>query len=725
MDRAEFSLASPVWAVGRESEMNLWLSFRAIASGAEKTVLRLTGSSAYNVKVGGEFVAFGPARSAHGFFRVDELDISEYVKAPTVICINVAGYNADSFYHTDQPSFLCAELAEDGNVTAATGKNGFVARIMTEHEQKAQRYASQRTFCEIYNLTPDIEKWESDTDAEIFRFPLTLLRKTDEKVFIRRTCENNIYDRIPPEKIVSRLRFFNDKDLDGIKYPEYIVPRKGKLGACTKAFARGEESTDTFMDARRIKVCTIRECDTSADIAETVPAGEGVTYRFARNTTGKIELCAVCEEDTEILIRFDEILPESGVVDFRRMYTVNAVIFRMSKGSYRLATFEPYTMSAMQIFVTKGKAEISDVAIRYFGDVKTARFYNGEDAELQKIFDAAVETYRQNAFTIFTDCPSRERAGWLCDSFFTARAEKVLMGRSIIEKSFLENFFLPDGFSELPEGMFAECYPADHHGGGYIPNWAMWLVIELDEYLARTGDREFVGAAKPKIYALLDFLTGYENKDGLLEKLDRWVFVEWSKANKLTQDINYPSNMLYARMLVSMANLYGDEALREKAEAIHRAINEQALMPSGFYCDNSVYGEDGIARLSGECTEACQYYAFFCGTATPEKNPVIWERLLHDFGPERVVPGKWPEFTPEAKWKEIYPANAFIGNYLRLELLCEYGEHEKLKENIKGFFLKMADLTGTLWEAENTLSSCNHGFASHVVYWMDKLGMIS
>ena len=62
MDRAEFSLASPVWAVGRESEMNLWLSFRAIASGAEKTVLRLTGSSAYNVKVGGEFVAFGPAR---------------------------------------------------------------------------------------------------------------------------------------------------------------------------------------------------------------------------------------------------------------------------------------------------------------------------------------------------------------------------------------------------------------------------------------------------------------------------------------------------------------------------------------------------------------------------------------------------------------------------------------------------------------------------------------
>ena len=148
-------------------------------------------------------------------------------------------------------------------------------------------------------------------------------------------------------------------------------------------------------------------------------------------------------------------------------------------------------------------------------------------------------------------------------------------------------------------------------------------------------------------------------------------------------------------------------------------------MPDGFYCDNAVYGEDGKAHLSGKCTEACQYYAFFCGVATPDHNPVLWERLLNDFGPERLVPAKWPDLKPEAKWQNIYPANAFIGNYLRLELLCRYQENEKLLENIRGFFLKMANLTGTLWENENTNASCNHGFASHVIYWMDKLGLIS
>ena len=53
------------------------------------------------------------------------------------------------------------------------------------------------------------------------------------------------------------------------------------------------------------------------------------------------------------------------------------------------------------------------------------------------------------------------------------------------------------------------------------------------------------------------------------------------------------------------------------------------------------------------------------------------------------------------------------------------GDLEKLAENIKGFFTKMATLTGTLWENDSTTASCNHGFASHVLYWMDGLGMIS
>ena len=98
--------------------------------------------------------------------------------------------------------------------------------------------------------------------------------------------------------------------------------------------------------------------------------------------------------------------------------------------------------------------------------------------------------------------------------------------------------------------------------------------------------------------------------------------------------------------------------------------------------------------------------------------------MLNDFGPQRVRPCNWPNLTENAKWKNIYPSNAFIGNYLRLELLYIFGEHKKLMDNILGFFTKMAKMTGTLWENENPIGSCNHGFASHVLYWLDGMGYI-
>ncbi len=722
--KAEFVKAIPVWLLGRETEMNLWISLRVVASGAKKTVLRLTGSCAYDIRVNGEFAAFGPARCAHGFYRVDEIDLSDHIAENAVITVNIAGYNADSFYHLDQPSFVCAELMEDDTVRAATGADGFLCRVMTEHEQKAQRFSGQRTFCEVYRISPAIAEWDRKPVINERAYAIARLTSVEDKTFIPRGSAYNVYDKIYAEEIVSHSDFILCDYKDRIRYPAYIVPRGADTGASGKSYTLGEMETDLFVQARNIEVCNLKTVS-EKPTAQTLRAGEAVTYRMSCNTTGKIDFSVACDEDTEILITFDEILGENGLINYRRMYTVNAAMWRLNGGRYSLSTFEPYTLGVITFHVIKGRAILSDVGMIYFGADQVNRTYNGNDGALQKIFRAAVESYRQNTFTIYMDCPSRERAGWLCDSFFTARVEKTLTGKSEIEHSFLENFFLPDRFENLPEGMFPMCYPADFYNGNFIPNWAMFLVLELEEYLERTGDAAFIENAKDKIYALMNYFKKFENADGLLEKLEKWVFVEWSECNKLTQDINFPTNMLYAKTLRAVARLYNNAVFAEKADRLKKIINEKSFTEKGFYCDNAVYGEDGEAHLSEKYTETCQYYAFFCGIATPEEKPALWQTMLHDFGPERIVPNKWPDFTPEAKWKEIYPSNAFIGNYLRLELLYLYGEHEKLIQNIKGFFTKMADLTGTLWENDSTTASCNHGFASHVVYWMDGMGMIS
>ena len=194
--------------------------------------------------------------------------------------------------------------------------------------------------------------------------------------------------------------------------------------------------------------------------------------------------------------------------------------------------------------------------------------------------------------------------------------------------------------------------------------------------------------AKPRVMGLVDYFVPFENEFGLLEKLDSWVFVEWSRANDpdVVQDVNFPTNMLYKRMLEAVASLYGEERLRKKAARIRQVIRERSFNGT-FYTDNERRTESGLEN-PGNCTEVCQYYAFFTGTATKEEDAALWETLLRDFGFGRKELGLHPR---------VAFANAFIGNYLRIELLYREGLYEEVLDNIRGYFAKMVALTGTLW----------------------------
>ena len=86
--------------------------------------------------------------------------------------------------------------------------------------------------------------------------------------------------------------------------------------------------------------------------------------------------------------------------------------------------------------------------------------------------------------------------------------------------------------------------------------------------------------------------------------------------------------------------------------------------------------------------------------------------MATEFGPHRAELGLWPE---------IHPSNAFIGNYLRLDLLASQGLHSQCLEETKGYFEYMADTTGTLWEHKNTEASCNHGFASYYIFLLKQI----
>lgn len=709
-----FVAAQPVWPEGREKEMNLFVGFRATVDGraAKRAVVRLTGATVYRLFVNGEFVGYGPARGPHGYDRVDEWPLKEVCKpGPNVIAIEVAGYNANSYYHLNQPSYLQAEIvAGRRRVLAATGRDkaGFEAHLLTSRVQKVQRYSFQRTFSEVYCLTPYTDTWRTGGPL----VPVKLAVRPQRPLLPRIAPYPAFHVLKPVREVASGTLTLNpDKKV----WSDRAIKGVGPLFA---GFPESELTTIPLYEVQRLETAKQAREQKPWKNGETRVVGHHQfrTFEFVRNNAGFIRATVHCDAPARIYFVFDEILSD-GEVNVTRYSCANVVTYDLMRaGTYHLESFEPYELKYLKVMVDGGTCELLDLGFREYVNPDTERAtFRSSDPVLNRIFEAARETFKQNAVDVFTDCPGRERAGWLCDSFFIGRVAADLCGNTDMERMFFQNYLLPEHFEALPKGMLPMCYPADHPNSNYIPNWAMWFVVQLEEYLHRSGDRATIDALKPRVLELLAFFKQYENSDGLLEKLPAWVFVEWSHANKLVQDVNYPSNMTYAEVLACVARMYDMPELSAKAEAVRETVRRQSY-DGTYFVDNAKRRPDGTLAVTGERTETCQYYAFFFRTATPETHPALWARLRDDFGPQRKQTRKHPE---------IHFSNAFIGNYLRLELLSRQGLSAQILEETKGYFQGMEERTGTLWENDTPTASCCHGFASHVtrMYYRDVLGI--
>ncbi len=702
----KFREAVPVWEKGMENEKNHSLVFRFIIEGNEEVKLSIASHARYQIFVDGVFYAAGPARAGHGFYRVSEYTLrDELSDKKTVASIIAAGYNVNSFYLLDKPSFLCAEAERKGEIIFATGREDTEAVRYGARIQKTPRYSFQRPFTECYILDAYYDLYMKDADTVL---NTVTLEKTEDKSFLERNVPYCLYTERKVKEIISKgilipdkdRRYFKDRSLTGID-------------AKLKGFTEKELDTSPVNELYAYKT-QIMEYDKYAMESVSLGINCCCIYDMGRNNTGYIRLSLTAEHDTVIYAVFNEILPDGKCPDPGKDACENVVKWAIQGGrTYDIVSFEPYTFRYIQIISMYAPTLVTNVSLyeECYPETLLTNLKKMPTPSLQKVYDAAVETFRQNATDIFMDCPSRERAGWLCDSFFTARVEKELTGESFVEHNFLENFIFPEKFGHIPEGMLPMCYPSEHYDGTYIHNWAFWYVLQLQQYFERTGDRELIDAAKERVYKLLDFSKTFENADGLLEKVGSWIFVEWSEANDYVLDINYPSNMLYSKVLDAVCELYGDSALHEKAEKLRKTIVEKSF-DGEFFCDNAVLDENGVAVRTENRSETCQYYAFFSGTATKEEFPELYKKMFTVFGPHRDTKAVYPD---------IPVSNAFIGNYLRLYILFSDGEYERVLKETESFFLPMAEKTGTLWENMSDYASCCHGFASHVAYWLNKI----
>lgn len=681
-------IKSAVWAEGQKNQMNRAFAFVLDLGKKQMGEICLSAASCYKVIADGKLMGFGPNRTAHGYARA-----AVYPFNAQYITVEVQSHFVPNFcWVKREPFFACVLKTESGKEYFAEDFNCFA---LSDRVQKVRRYSFQRGFCETYIN-------EKDRTALYFckpqnAFPRVKTEKAELPHLLPSETLNPALSEIFAEKVIDSGYCKTSPEI-----AVYVDRTETLIGTVIEGFKRGEWQDFSTDEISRI---TYLSGAKSGDYAYE-------TLDFSRIVTGIVEVEIIAGNAGEVFFAFDEILSDEKLKTIKPFRGGTANVFKWTvkkAGVYHLSAFEPYAFRYANVITSAGVK--ANVKVRAYENPEAGKMlFECDDKKIEQIMEAARHTFAHNAVDLLTDCPSRERAGWLSDSFFSSVAERVFTGDNKVERAFLQNYILADK-SGHPKGMIPRCYPADYYEeDGFIPNWSLWYILEIYKYFTQYGYDETVEKSRANVEGILNYFVDFENEFGVLEDLKGWIFVEWSAANNSDHinGINVPSNACYYASLLAAAKVYGIKGLKEKAEKVKDYLLKNAYV-DGFFVDNLIRNEKGDIIPTENYTETCQYYMFFFKCADKHTHKELFDKMLNEYGKsDSSVSGGNPVK------KQLTPSNMIYGVYMRLELLMREQKRVELLNECVRYFYDMTQKTGTLWENNTASASCDHGFASYV-----------
>ena len=175
-------LKSAVWGKDFFNKKNITLAFRLKfnAKDGEKALLTLSAKQLYKVVFNGEFIHYGPERMAHGYSKVDELQLF-VVDGENNLIVEVYQAGVVNYYLPNERAYFSACLRVGENVFYS---DDFDCFYYDDRVHNCQRYCGQRTFIEDYC---DYRRTDFYAGRNVYKKTETVLISPDH--FIEKDCD--------------------------------------------------------------------------------------------------------------------------------------------------------------------------------------------------------------------------------------------------------------------------------------------------------------------------------------------------------------------------------------------------------------------------------------------------------------------------------------------------------------------------------------------------------
>jgi hypothetical protein len=148
-------------------------------------------------------------------------------------------------------------------------------------------------------------------------------------------------------------------------------------------------------------------------------------------------------------------------------------------------------------------------------------------ADLQRIDAVAAATLRDCMQTVFEDGPRRDQRLWMGDARLQALASYATFPNLDLVRRCL---YLFAAYTRADGLIAADVYekPVTSHGNEFLPDYCLFFVAALNDYLQHTSDTALPRELWPTAKRQIEILSQYVQPNGVfLAPRNLWVFIDW------------------------------------------------------------------------------------------------------------------------------------------------------------------------------------------------------
>ena len=296
-------------------------------------------------------------------------------------------------------------------------------------------------------------------------------------------------------------------------------------------------------------VCVPGPCKVNTMRLQSIPEGiveRTITPRCLHQENGLAVYDAGCivsgwvrlklreEWGTKVCVRYSENLDENGRVghnvanetsehycDYYTMGNDDAEVWRPCF-SYKAFRYFEITGHHNPIEVC---VEEAHTGIQQVGD------FHCDNPLLNRIYEACMQTQKNNTLGQLVDCPHREQAQYLADSDVQAESLLYNFDAAAVAEKVLSDF----ASAQQKDGTFPFVYPSNYRHKDFtirIPEWDLHFCTLLWKLYFLTGNTDYLDRYYAPCKAMVDhYLSLRSEENGLVPQSKHWHISDWPYPN--------------------------------------------------------------------------------------------------------------------------------------------------------------------------------------------------